>query len=102
MTAGGPRRQQCDQERRYARIIKAEAALNKLVDTKRRHPDAQRIVSQAGRTLQRLKNHKDFTYRVGDSGILGWRHKTETIAAQSSRVGWYLLPTGCTPAASKP
>lgn len=95
--AGGPWRKQRDQERREARIAKAEAALGKLATAKRRKPDAQKIASQAGRTLQRLKAHKYFTYRVDDSGILQWKRKAEAIAAESAHDGWYLLRTSLSP-----
>jgi len=47
--------------------------------------------AQAGRTLQQLKTHKYFTYRVDDAGILQWERKQDTIAAESAYDGWYLL-----------
>lgn len=96
--AGGPWRKERDRERREARIAKAEIALNKLAAVKRRRPDAQKIASQAGRTLQRLKAHKYFTYRVDEAGILRWERKTGAIAAESAHDGWYLLHTNLTPA----
>ena len=73
--AGGPWRKERDRERREGRIAKAETELAKLAAAKRRNPDAQKIASQAGRTLQRLKAHKYFTYRVDASGILRWERK---------------------------
>ena len=94
--AGGPWRKERDRERREARIGKAEAALSKLASARRRKPDAQKIASQAGRTLQRLKAHKYFTYRVDESGILRWERKTGAIATESAHDGWYLLHTNLT------
>jgi hypothetical protein len=64
VVAGGPWRRQRDQERRAARIAKAEAALAKLAAVKRLKPNAQKIASQAGRTLLTLKAHKYFSYEV--------------------------------------
>jgi len=96
--AGGPWRKERDRERREVRIAKAESELVKLAAAKRRNPDAQKIASQVGRTLQRLKAHKYFTYRVDESGILRWERKAEAIAAESAHDGWYLLHTNLTPA----
>ncbi len=96
--AGGPWRKEGDRQRREARISKAEAALSKIARVKRRKPDAQKIASQAGRALQRLKAHKYFTYRVDESGILRWERKAGVIAAESAHDGWYLLHTNLTPA----
>lgn len=95
--AGGPWRKERDRERREVRIAKAEVALTKLASVKRRKPDAQKIASQVGRTLQRLKAHKYFTYRVEDSGLLKWERKAQAIAAESAHDGWYLLHTSLTP-----
>ncbi len=91
--AGGPWRKERDRERREVRISKDEAALSKIASVKRRKPDAQKIASQAGRTLQRLKAHKYFIYRVDESGILRWERKAGAIATESAHDGWYLLQT---------
>lgn len=96
--AGGPWRKERDRERRETRIAKAETELARLACAKRRNPDSQKIASQVGRTLQRLKAHKYFTYHVDESGILRWERKAEAIAAESSHDGWYLLHTSLTPA----
>ena len=95
--AGGPWRKERDRQRREARIAKAEAELAKLTSAKRRNPDAQKIASQVGRTLQRLKAHKYFTYRVDANATLRWERKAEVIAAECSHDGWYLLHTNLTP-----
>ena len=60
--AGGLWRQQRDQERRQSRLAKAEAALRRLAAVQRKKSDPQKLASQVGRTLQRLKAHKYFTY----------------------------------------
>ncbi len=91
--AGGPWRKERDQQRRDVRIAKAEVELAKLAATKRRKPDAQKIASQVGRTLQRLKAHKYFTYRIDESGLLIWERKAQAISAESAHDGWYLLHT---------
>ncbi len=91
--AGGPWRRQRDQQRRELRIAKAEAALAKLAAVKRLKPNAQKIASQAGRTLLTLKAHKYFSYEVDASGLLQWKRKQEVIAAERAHDGWYLLHT---------
>jgi hypothetical protein len=102
IVAGGPWRRQRDQERRAARILKAEAALTKLAAVKRRRPNAQKIASQAGRTLQTLKAHKYFSYEVDAAGVLRWARKEEVIAAERAHDGWYLLHTNLLAAEASP
>ncbi len=91
--AGGRWRQQRDQERRQSRIDKAEAGLKRLAARKRKKVDAQKLASQIGRTLQRLKAHKYFNYRVEPDGRLHWERKTELIEQEAQQDGWYLLHT---------
>jgi hypothetical protein len=90
---GGPWRQQRDQERRQSRIDKAEVELQRLAARKRKKVEVQKLASQVGRRLQRLKAHKYFTYRVEATGQLHWERKAELIAQESQRDGWYLLHT---------
>ena len=91
--AGGPWRQQRDQERRQCRIDKAEVELKRLAAVKRRKVDVQKLASQVGRSLQRLKAHKYFSYQVDAQGLLQWERKTELIAEEAQQDGWYLLHT---------
>jgi hypothetical protein len=91
--AGGPWRQQRDQERRQCRMDKAEAELKRLAARQRQKVDVQKLASQVGRTLQRLKAHKYFTYRVEASGQLQWERKADLIAQEAQQDGWYLLHT---------
>jgi hypothetical protein len=91
--AGGPWRQQRDQERRQSRIDKAEAELKRLAARKRKKVEVQKLASQVGRMLQRLKAHKYFTYRLETTGQLHWERKAELIAQESQQDGWYLLHT---------
>jgi hypothetical protein len=91
--AGGPWRQQRDQERRQSRMDKAEAELQRLAARKRQKVDVQKLASQVGRMLQRLKAHKYFSYRVEATGQLHWERKADLIAQESQRDGWYLLHT---------
>lgn len=93
VVAGGPWRRQRDRERREARLAKAQAALTKLAAVKRRKPNAQKIASQAGRTLLTLKAHKYFAYEVDAQGALRWSRKEDVIAAERAHDGWYLLHT---------
>ena len=93
--AGGLWRQERDQQRRAVRMAKAAAALRKLAQVKRRKVDAQKLASQAGRLLERLKAHKYFIYRVDPKGQLQWEEKAEVIARETQRDGWYLLHTNC-------
>lgn len=91
--AGGPWRQQRDQQRRQARLTKAEAQLQRLAAVKRKRVDPQKLASQVGRALQRLKAHKYFEYRVDPQGRLHWSRRTHLIEAEAFRDGLYLLST---------
>jgi transposase len=91
--AGGPWRQQRDQARRQCRIDKAEAELKRLAAVKRKKLDVQKLASQVGRSLQRLKAHKYFTYQVDARGHLQWERKAALIAQEAQQDGWYLLHT---------
>jgi len=91
--AGGPWRQQRDQERRQCRIGKAEAELKRLAAVQRKKLDVQKLASQVGRSLQRLKAHKYFTYQVDAQGHLQWERKEALIAQEAQQDGWYLLHT---------
>ena len=95
--AGGVWRRQRDQERRAARLAKGEAVLTKLAGARRKKPDAQKLASQAGRALERVKAHKYFTYSVDEAGKLIWACKAEVIEEETSLDGWYLLHTNATP-----
>lgn len=100
--AGGPWRQQRDQARREVRLTKAAAALTRLAAAKRKKPNAQKIASQAGRTLLTLKAHKYFSYEVDAAGTLHWARKEEVIAAERAHDGWYLLHTNLIAAEASP
>ena len=90
--AGGIWRQGRDEQRRSLRMAKAAAALSKLAAVKRRKVDAQKLASQAGRLLERLKAHKYFTYRVVErSRCAGW-----TV----SRLGAIAWSSSCSMAAA--
>ena len=91
--AGGPWRQQRDQARRQSRLAKAEAQLTRLAAVPRKKVDAQKLASQVGRCLQRLKAHKYFTYHVDAQGHLQWARQAELIAQEAQQDGWYLLHT---------
>ena len=91
--AGGPWRQQRDQERRQARLGKAEAELKRLAAVKRKQVNAQKLASQVGRALQRLKAHKYFEYSVDEQGKLQWSRRSERIHTEAIRDGLYLLGT---------
>lgn len=95
--AGGVWRRQRDQERRAARITKGEAVLTKIAGALRKKPNAQKLASQAGRALERVKAHKYFTYNVNAAGKLIWARKAEVIKEEASMDGWYLLHTNATP-----
>jgi transposase len=91
--AGGPWRRQRDQQRRQARLAKAEAELKRLAAVKRRKVNAQKLASQAGRALQRLKAHKYFDYEVDARGQWQWSRRMDLIQGESVRDGLYLLGT---------
>jgi len=91
--AGGPWRQQRDQERRQSRLAKAETELRRLAAVKRKQTDPQKLASQVGRSLQRLKAHKYFTYQVDAAGRLQWARKDDLITQEAQQDGWSLLHT---------
>jgi transposase len=91
--AGGPWRQKRDQQRRQSRLDKAEAELKRLAAVRRKKVDAQKLASLVGRSLQRLKAHKYFEYRVDEKGKLQWQRKEELITQEALRDGWFLLHT---------
>lgn len=93
--AGGDWRRKRDEERRTVRMTKARLALEKMARVKRKEADPQKLASQAGRMLERLKAHKYFTYRVNPQGVLEWEEKSATIRKETQRDGWYLLHTNC-------
>jgi transposase len=94
--AGGPWRQQRDQERRQARLAKAEAELKRMAAVKRKKINQQKLASQVGRMLQRLKAHKYFEYAVDEQGKLQWSRRDNLIKAEKNRDGLYLLGTNAT------
>lgn len=94
--AGGPWRQQRDQQRRQARLAKAEAELKGVAAVKRKKTNPQKLASQVGRMLQRLKAHKYFEYAVDEHGQLQWHRRADLIRAEGIRDGLYLLGTNAT------
>lgn len=95
--AGGSWRQQRDQQRRQARLSKAENELKRLAAVQRKKVNPQKLASQVGRALQRFKAHKYFDYAVDQNGQLQWSRRTEVIQAEQIRDGLYLLGTNATP-----
>ena len=91
--AGGTWRQRRDADRRQARLAKAEAELTHMAAVKRKKADPQKLSSQAGRLLARLKTHKYFEYQVDPQGILQWKRKEKLIASEEALDGLYLLHT---------
>jgi len=91
--AGGTWREQRDLERRTVRLDNAERELKRLAAVQRKRVDAQKLSSQVGRALQRLKAHKYFTYHVEADGSLKWSRKAEVISTEQQLDGWYLLHT---------
>jgi transposase len=91
--AGGQWRQQRDQQRRAARLEKAEKELKRLAAVRRKKVNAQKLASQVGRVLQRLKAHKYFSYEVEANGQLKWSRKDKLIEQEQQIDGWFLLHT---------
>src|ERR1700747_1364884 len=94
--AGGSWRQQRDQQRRQARLSKAENELKRLAAVPRKKVNPQKLASQVGRALQRLKAHKYFDYAVDQNGKLQWSRRTGGSPAEKIRDGLYLLGTNAT------
>jgi transposase len=91
--AGGPWRQQRDEQRRESRLDKAQAELTRLAAVKRKKVEVQKLASQVGRSLQRLKAHKYFSYHIDEKGKLQWERKEQLIAQEAHQDGWFLLHT---------
>ena len=91
--AGGRWRQPRDEERRAAHLEKTEKELKRLAAVRLKKVNAQKLASQVGRALQRLKAHKYFTYEVEASGQLKWCRKKELIEQEQQMDGWFLLHT---------
>src|SRR5580692_8906895 len=96
--AGGEHRQQRDSARRRARFEKAQIELQRLAAVRRKKPNPQKLASQAGRALQRLKAHKYFQYWVDEQGQLQYQKNDELIQTEQSLDGLYLLHTTLEPA----
>ena len=94
--AGGRWRQQRDQQRRQARLSRAENELKRLAAVKRKKVNPQKLASQVGRALQRLKAHKYFDYVVDQNGQLQWSRRAQVIQTEKIRDGLYLLGTNAT------
>jgi transposase len=91
--AGGPWRQRRDRQRRQARLAKAETELKRVAAVKRKKADPQKLASQVGRMLQRLKAHKYFEYAVDPHGKLQWSRRADLVKVEAIRDGLYLLGT---------
>ncbi len=96
--AGGEYRQQRDLARRKARLAKAESELKRLAAVRRRKPNPQKLASQVGRKLQKLKAHKYFQYWVDEQGKLEYQKNDELIQSEQNLDGLYLLHTALEPA----
>src|SRR6266481_8194855 len=95
--AGGEHRRQRDSARRKARLEKAQIELQRLAAVRRKKPNPQKLASQAGRALQRLKAHKYFRYWVDEQGQLQYQKNDELIESEQSLDGLYLLHTSLEP-----
>lgn len=91
--AGGTWRQQRDRERRQSRLAKAEGELTRLAAVRRKKPNAQKLASQVGRALQRLKAHKYFAYAVDPQGQIQWSRRAEVVDQEGRLDGLYVLGT---------
>jgi hypothetical protein len=67
--------------------------LTRLAALQRQKVNAQKLASQVGRTLQRLKAHKYFTCEVDAQGRLKWARKGGLIEQERQIDGWFLLHT---------
>jgi len=65
---------------------------------RRKKPNPQKLASQAGRALQRLKAHRYFEYWVDEQGQLQYRKNEQLIQSEQNLDGLYLLCTSLEPA----
>ena len=94
--AGSEERKHRDQQRRQSRIHKAKMELKRLSEIKRKNVDAQKLASQIGRALQRLKAHKYFDYKINEKAKIEWALKNEIVEREQATDGYYLLVTNIT------
>jgi transposase len=94
--AGGTWRQQRDRQRRESRLAKAEAELQRLAAVRRKKVNPQKLASQIGRTLQRLKAHKYFDYSVDAQGQIQWTRRAGVLDQEAQIDGLYVLGTNAT------
>ena len=88
--ATGKMRKERDRLRRQSRIEKAEKELHRFCQVTRKNPNVQKLASQVGRALERLKADKYFEYSINAEGKICWKHKADIIAAEAKQDGWYL------------
>ena len=100
--ATGKMRKERDRLRRQSRIEKAEKELHRLCQVTRKKSNVQKLASQVGRALERLKAHKYFEYFIDAEGKICWKHKADIIAAEAKQDGWYLLKTTLTAEIASP
>ena len=100
--ATGKMRKERDRLRRQNRIEKAEKELNRLCQVTRKDPNAQKLASEVGRTLQQLKAHKYFDYHINTEGKICWNRKEDIIGAEAKQDGWYILKTTLAPETANP
>jgi transposase len=93
VVAGSAYRRQRDRERREARIAKGRRGLDAFNAVTRRKVDVQKLSSQVGRMLARVKAFKYFDYRIEVDGTATWNEKVDVIDAESRFDGWYVLTT---------
>ena len=67
-----------------------------MAAVKRKKINPQKLASQVGRALQRLKAHKYFEYSVDPQGKLQWSRRSDLILSETLRDGLYLLGTNAT------
>src|SRR5437764_14250675 len=85
--AGGSWPQQRDQQRRQARLSKAENELQRLAALQRKKGNPQKLASQVARALQRLKAHKYFDYVVDPNGQVQRERRAAAIQPEQVRAG---------------
>jgi hypothetical protein len=71
-------------------LEKAERELKRSAAVRRKKPNPQKLASQVGRTLQRLKAHKYFQYQVNEQGQLEYQKNDEPIQSEQNLDGLYL------------
>jgi hypothetical protein len=78
------------------RLLSIDILPSRMAAVKRKKINPQKLASQVGRALQRLKSHKYYEYAVDSQGQPQRKRRSHLIQAEAVRDGLYSLSTNAT------